>query len=125
MRFVPRRSSYLIGIGVVVLLIGQIAYSAGQQQALVNSLTRYGGGGDSMAIGAVISIVGLSSLVTGLVNLARSVDYLAERESAREATAIAVQKKPIIQPSDTPEGGLSIEAQEAAARGRMIVDMER
>lgn len=112
MKFRPKASATLLGFGVVVLVIGQVIYSAGQQQAIEAVLNPYRDAGNGQTIGALVSLVGLVMLVNGLLNLARSIDYLAAREHARSAIAETSPAQP----------GLSAEARDAAERGQAIVD---
>ncbi len=86
--FKPRKSSYILGIGVVGLVIGQAIYSGGQQQNIEAALSLYADDGSgAILFGVIVSLISLSFLVNGIVNLARSVDYLAEREHASSVIA--------------------------------------
>lgn len=87
----PKASAGLLGWGIVLLVIGQATYSAGQRQAieaaLSSSLFASEDGTGLTVIGLIASLVGLILLVSGVVYLAKSVDYLARREHARSVVA--------------------------------------
>jgi hypothetical protein len=88
---VPKASAGLLGWGIALLIVGQVAYDAGQRQAieaaLSSSLFTADDGSGLTVIGLIASVVGLILLVSGIVYLARSVDYLARREHARSVVA--------------------------------------
>ncbi len=115
MTFIPKRSSTLLGGGIIALVIGQVVYSNGRSASIEDALRTYSSGDDgstAIALGLVLTVVGLITLVCGVMNLARSVDYLAQREHARS----------VIDASTPIPDGISAEARAAAARGRAIID---
>ena len=87
----PKASAGLLGWGIVLLVVGQAAYSSGQQQAIEAALSTSwfsrDDGSTWIVIGLIASLVGLILLVSGVVYLAKSVDYLARREHARSVVA--------------------------------------
>lgn len=87
----PKASAGLLGWGIVLLIVGQVAYNAGQRQAieaaLSSSLFASNDGTGLTVIGLIASLVGLILLVSGVVYLAQSIDYLARREHARAVVA--------------------------------------
>lgn len=88
MSWKPTKSSGYLGWGITLVIIGQVAYDAGQRQsiraALRSSLWSASDDGSAWTVvGLISSLVGLVLLVSGVVYLAQSVDYLARREHAR------------------------------------------
>lgn len=113
----PQKSSGLLGWGIALLILGQIAYNVGQRQAIEAALsTGWSTPDDGTAwtvIGIIGTVVGLLCLIAGIVYLAQSVDYLARREHARSMID-----------STADASGLSQEARDAAARGQEIIDSD-
>lgn len=124
--FRPRSSAGPLGAGVVLLVIGQMIFAAGAQQAARASMFN-NDGSTTMTVGGVVLVAGMVALVVGLVNLARAVDYLARREHARSVIAsTTVPEAPAPEAGVVPPRpiGLSASAQEAAARGQALIDGE-
>ena len=74
-----RPSASRLTWGLVLLLVGQVLYSGGQQAALRNALNTYRDSGSSdgvIIVGAIVSFVGLVQLVVGVHRLAHSVDTM-------------------------------------------------
>jgi hypothetical protein len=104
MNWTPKASAGLLGWGVVLLVVGQLAYGAGQVQAIEAATSSFFGSSDDgtawTVIGLIASFVGLVVLVSGVVYLAQSVDYLARREHARSVIAETSTDNRTVDPED-------------------------
>lgn len=125
--FRPRSSAGPLGAGVVLLVIGQMIYTSGAQQAARATFSN--DGSTTMTVGAVILLAGLVALIAGIVSLARAVDYLARREHARSDSTSA-PLAPVANVGDEAPPrprptGLSAKTREAAARGQAMIDEDR
>lgn len=78
-----KRSAGMLTAGILAMVIGQFIYSAGQAQTIQAALTSYsfddGDGGGALAIGGIVSLLGLVFILIGVVRLAGHVDDIAAR----------------------------------------------
>lgn len=86
---VPKSHAVLITVGIVALVVGQVIYDGGRQQAIESSISLYSSndGGGAIIVGGIVSLYGLVSLVIGVYRLATAVEYLTRREHARAIVA--------------------------------------
>lgn len=92
-KLIDPSARYLV-TGIVMLVLGQVGWDVGRQQALVGALYGDGGGEALTAIGAIVSLIGLVVFIVGIWNLATSVDYLAQRAKERDGKRAVERQAP-------------------------------
>lgn len=87
----PPRSAGMLVWGILALVIGQVLYQAGQQQAVVEAVSGVSEGDGAVLtfFGVALSLVGLVWLLIGVHRLASGVDRLVRASAGALEPAAA------------------------------------